>query len=79
MFLRQRQDRCIQSDLGFRRAEMHGAAEAKVRLLEKRLGKARGDAKTKIDARIKATRAEYQRRSELLRQAWEMARQAVAG
>ncbi len=53
--------------------------EAKLRLLEERLGKARGDAKTKIDARIKATRAEYQRRSELLRQAWELARQAVVG
>jgi hypothetical protein len=53
--------------------------EAKLRLLEERLGHARGDAKTKIDARIKATRAEYQRRSELLRQAGELARQAVAG
>jgi len=53
--------------------------EAKIRLLEERLGRARGDAKTKIDARIKATRAEYQRRSELLRQAWDLARQAVAG
>ena len=53
--------------------------EAKLRLLEGRLGRARGDAKTKIDARIKATRAEYQRRGELLRQAWQLARQAVEG
>jgi uncharacterized membrane protein len=53
--------------------------DAKLRLLEERLGHARGDAKTKIDARIKATRTEYQRRSELLRQAWDLARQAVAG
>ncbi|HVR61377.1 MAG TPA: DUF1269 domain-containing protein [Polyangia bacterium] len=53
--------------------------EAKLRLLEGRLGQARGDVKTKIDARIKATRAEYQRRSELLRQALELARQAVEG
>jgi uncharacterized membrane protein len=51
--------------------------EAKVRTLEERLGRARGDAKAKLDARIKSTRAEYQRRSELLRQAWELAREAV--
>jgi uncharacterized membrane protein len=53
--------------------------EAKLRLLEGRLGQARADVRTKIDTRIKATRAEYQRRSELLRQALELARQAVEG
>jgi uncharacterized membrane protein len=64
------------------KAALDGATregEAKLKLLEERLGRARGDAKTKIDARIKATRAEYQRRSGLLRQAAELARQAVEG
>lgn len=64
------------------KAALDGATregEAKLRLLEERLGQARGDAKTKIDARIKATRADYQRRSDLLRQAWDLARQAVEG
>ena len=64
------------------KAALDGATregEAKLKMLQDRLAHAHGDAKAKVEARLKSTRAEYQRRSELLRQSWELARQALVG
>ncbi|HUO89101.1 MAG TPA: DUF1269 domain-containing protein [Rhizomicrobium sp.] len=52
--------------------------EAKIKELQAQAAKARGDAKAKIDARIAETRADYQRRAALLKQAGELTKQAFA-
>jgi uncharacterized membrane protein len=60
---------------------MHQVEEqgnAKIKELQEQAAKARGDAKAKIDARIAATRADYERRSALLKHAGELAKQALA-
>ena len=60
---------------------MHQVEEqgnAKIKELQEQAAKARGEAKAKIDARIAATRADYERRSALLKQAGELAKQALA-
>lgn len=53
-------------------------AAAKIKKLEAQAAKANGDAKARIEQRIAKTRADYQRRTALLRQAWELAKQALA-
>lgn len=67
--VRQAQDR-------IRQVEEQGVA--KVQQLQAQAAKARGDAKAKIDARITATRADYARRTALLKQAGELTKQAFA-
>jgi uncharacterized membrane protein len=52
--------------------------EAKIAVLRTRIGKARGDAKAKMEARIAERRAEHERRSKLLHEAWELTKQALA-
>jgi uncharacterized membrane protein len=60
---------------------MHQVEEqgkAKVKELQAQAAKAKGDAKIKIDARIAETRADYERRTALLKQAGELTKQAFA-
>ena len=52
--------------------------EAKIGVLRTRIGKARGDAKAKMEARVAERRAEHERRSKLLHEAWELTKQALA-
>jgi hypothetical protein len=52
--------------------------QAKVKELQVQAAKARGDAKANIDARIASTRADYARRTALLKRAGELATQALA-
>ena len=52
--------------------------KAKVTELESQAAKASGDAKAKIQQRIAADRADYQRRTGQLKQAWEQTKQALA-
>ena len=52
--------------------------EAKVNALRTKMAKARGDAKAKMEARIAERRAEHERRSKLLHEAWELTKQALA-
>ena len=52
--------------------------DAKIDALRARAGKARGDAKTKMETRIAERRAEHERRSKLLHEAWDLTKQALA-
>jgi uncharacterized membrane protein len=52
--------------------------EAKLQSLRESAAKAKGDAKAKIDARIAAVQVDYKHRSEKLKQAWELTKQALA-
>lgn len=52
-------------------------SEAKIKALEAKLAKARGDAKVRLEARIDQARAEQKRRNENLHQAWDYAKQAM--
>lgn len=52
--------------------------EAKIAALRARIGKARGDAKARMEARIAERRAENERRSKLLHEAWELTKKALA-
>ncbi len=52
--------------------------ETKIKSLEEQSAKAKGDAKAKIDARIAGVRSEYEWRSDKLKQAWELTKQALA-
>ena len=58
--------------------QLEEQGNAKIKELQVQAAKARGEAKTKIDARITATRADYEGRSALLKQAGELAKQALA-
>ena len=51
--------------------------EAKIALLRTHISKARGDAKAKLEARSAERRAEHERRSKLLHEAWELTKQAL--
>jgi len=51
--------------------------KARVKRLETKLGAARQDARTRIDTHIADFRARQQRRSEKLRQAWDLAKDAM--
>jgi len=53
-------------------------SDAKIKELQQQAAKATGDAKAKIEQRITAMRADYQRRADLLKQAGTLAKQAVA-
>ena len=52
--------------------------EAKVQSLKERAAKAKGDTKARIDARVTAVQADYKRRSDKLKQAWELTKEALA-
>jgi uncharacterized membrane protein len=52
--------------------------EAKIKELEQQAVKLQGDAKAKIEQRIAAIRTDQQRRTALLKQAWELTKQAFA-
>jgi uncharacterized membrane protein len=71
--LRTTQDRA-QAALAAAKAEN----DAKINALRERIGKARGDAKAKMEAGIAERRAEHERRSRLLHEAWELTKQALA-
>lgn len=51
--------------------------DAKINALRTRIAKARGDAKDTMDGRIAERRAEHERRSKLLHEAWELTKQAL--
>jgi len=52
--------------------------KAKVAALEQQVATAKADAKVQINQRITALRSDYQTRSEKLKQAWAMAKEAIA-
>ncbi len=52
--------------------------DAKIKSLQEQSAKAKGDAKVKIEARIAEVQSEYKRRSDKLKQAWELTKQALA-
>jgi len=52
--------------------------DAKIKTLQEQAAKAKGDAKAKIEARISEVQSEYKRRSDKLKQAWELTKQALA-
>jgi uncharacterized membrane protein len=52
--------------------------DAKIKSLQEQAAKAKGDAKTKLDARIAEVQSEYKRRTDKLKQAWELTKQALA-
>ena len=52
--------------------------DAKIKSLQEQASKAKGDAKVKIEARIAEVRSEYEWRSDKLKQAWELTKQALA-
>jgi uncharacterized membrane protein len=52
--------------------------DAKVKELQDQAAKAKSDAKAKIEGRITEIRADYERRSGKMKQAWELAKEALA-
>jgi uncharacterized membrane protein len=61
-----------------RQRQLEQEAEAKRKELEQQLAKTSGETKAKIEKRLAAMKAEYSRRSELLKQAWNLTKQALA-
>jgi hypothetical protein len=52
--------------------------EAKIEALQEQAAEAQADAKVKLDRRIAEVRADYDRRSAKLKQAWELTKEAIA-
>jgi uncharacterized membrane protein len=52
--------------------------DAKIGALRGRVAKAKGDAKTKLEARIAEVQADHKRRADKLHQAWELTKEALA-
>jgi uncharacterized membrane protein len=52
--------------------------DAKIKSLQEQAAKAKGDSKAKIEARIAEVRSEYNRRTDKLKKAWELTKQALA-
>lgn len=52
--------------------------EANISALQVKLAKATGDEKARMEARMAASRAEHERRSKLLHEAWDLTKQALA-
>ena len=52
--------------------------DANISALEVKLAKATGDEKARLEARMAASRAEHERRSKLLHEAWDLTKQALA-
>lgn len=51
--------------------------DAKVKSLQEQAAKARGERKAKLEARIAELKADHQRRIEILKQAWELIKEAL--
>lgn len=58
--------------------EIQQESQAKIKELQNQATKAKGDAKAKIDQQIAEMRADYNRRSDKLKQAWELTKEALA-
>lgn len=52
--------------------------DAKIKSLKEQVAKAQADTKAKLEARIAEVQSEYTRRSDKLRQAWELTKEALA-
>jgi uncharacterized membrane protein len=52
--------------------------DAKVKSLQEKAAKERGERKAKLEARIAELKADHQRRIEILKQAWELIKEALA-
>jgi hypothetical protein len=52
--------------------------DAKIKSLQEQAAKAKGDAKAKIEARIAEVQSEYKQRTDKLKKAWELTKQALA-
>jgi uncharacterized membrane protein YqiK len=52
--------------------------DAKIKTLQEQAAKAKGAEKAKIEARIAEVQSEYKRRTDKLKQAWELTKQALA-
>jgi len=52
--------------------------DAKIKTLQEQAAKAKGEEKAKIEARIAEVQSEYKRRTDKLKQAWELTKQALA-
>ena len=53
-------------------------ADAKVKSLEEQIAKTQGDLKAKLETRVKVLRSGYAQRSEKLKQAWGLTKEALA-
>jgi uncharacterized membrane protein len=58
--------------------QLQEQTHAQIKELQDQAAKAKRDAKAKIDEQIAETQAEYMRRSDKLKQAWEMTKEAFA-
>jgi ElaB/YqjD/DUF883 family membrane-anchored ribosome-binding protein len=54
------------------------SSEAKLHSLKEQAAKSKGDVKAKIEARVTAVQTDYKQRSDKLKQAWELAKEALA-
>ncbi|MBV8798723.1 MAG: DUF1269 domain-containing protein [Alphaproteobacteria bacterium] len=63
---------------GERARKLEQQGKAKLQELQHQMAHATGEAKAKLDARMAETRTDYERRSKLLKQAGELAKQALA-
>jgi uncharacterized membrane protein len=61
-----------------RQRQLEQEAEAKRKELEQQLAKASGETKARIEKRLAAIKSEHARRAELLKQAWNLTKQALA-
>jgi hypothetical protein len=52
--------------------------DAKVKSLQEKAAKERGERKAKLEARIAELKADHQRRMDILKQAWELIKEALA-
>ena len=64
------------AEAGQRRLEQE--LEAKLKELQQQLAKAERETKAKIEKRLAAAQAEYKRRGELLKRAWNLTKEALA-
>jgi uncharacterized membrane protein len=58
--------------------ELRLEVDAKVKSLEAQISKAQGDLKTKLEDRVKLLRSGYAKRSDKLKQAWGLTKEALA-
>ena len=61
-----------------RMGEIQNEADAKIKQLKDQSAKVQGEAKTKIDERIREIQADYQARSSKLNQAWQLTKDALS-
>jgi len=61
-----------------RQRQLEQEAEAKRKELERQLAEAKGEIKAKVEQRLAAMKDDHKRRSQLLKQAWSLTKQALA-